>query len=111
MDPELVKKYEEDKVGLTSINYLSLDVMKAAGIKYPGYYQVIDSIRSEVPQINTAGYYSVSQKKFFQIDDIPDPKDQKAIQLYRYIQYNMAIDKKDGEFRKTISTVVKKNDQ
>ena len=111
MDPELVKKYEEDKVGLTSINYLSLDVMKAAGIKYPGYYQVIDSIRSEVPQINTAGYYSVSQKKFFQIDDIPDPKDQKVIQLYRYIQYNMAIDKKDGEFRKTISTVVKKNDQ
>ena len=109
MDPELVQKYKDDKVGVTSINYLALDVMKAAGIKYPGYFQVIDSIRSEVPQINTAGYYSMSQKKFFQVEDVKDPKDQKAIKLYRYIQYNTTIDKKDNEFRRSVYTVVKKN--
>ena len=109
MDPELVKKYENDDVGITSVNYLALDVMKAAGIKYPGYFKVIDSIRSEVPQINTAGYYSVSQKKFFQIDEVNDPKDQKAINLYRYLQYNAAIDKKEGNFRKSVYTVVKQN--
>ena len=109
MDPELVAKYENDEVGITSVNYLALDVMKAAGIKYPGYYQVIDNIRSEIPQINTAGYYSVSQKKFFQVEDVKDPKDQKAIKLYRYIQYNSAIDKKDNEFRKSVYSVVNKN--
>ena len=109
MDPELVAKYEKDDVGVTSVNYLALDVMKAAGIKYPGYFKVIDSIRSEVPQINTAGYYSVSQKKFFQIDEVNDPKDQKAIKLYRYLQYNAAIDKKEGNFRKSVYTVVKQN--
>ena len=109
MDPELVKKYENDDVGITSVNYLALDVMKAAGIKYPGYFKVIDSIRSEVPQINTAGYYSVSRKKFFQIDEVNDPKDQKAIKLYRYLQYNAAIDKKEGNFRKSVYTVVKQN--
>ena len=103
------KVYDDDKVGVTSINYLALDVMKAAGIKYPGYFQVIDSIRSEVPQINTAGYYSMSQKKFFQVEDVKDPKDQKAIKLYRYIQYNTTIDKKDNEFRRSVYTVVKKN--
>ena len=109
MDPELVAKYENDKVGVTSVNYLALDVMKAAGIKYPGYFQVIDSIRSEVPQINTSGYYSVSQKKFLPVDDVSDPKDQKAIKLYRYIQYNTAIDKKDNEFRRKVYSVVKSN--
>jgi phosphoglycerol transferase MdoB-like AlkP superfamily enzyme len=109
MDPELVAKYENDEVGITSVNYLALDVMKAAGIKYPGYFQVIDSIRSEVPQINTSGYYSVSQKKFLPVDDVSDPKDQKAIKLYRYIQYNTAIDKKDNEFRRKVYSVVKSN--
>ena len=81
----------------------------AAGIKYPGYFQVIDSIRSEVPQINTSGYYSVSQKKFLPVDDVSDPKDKKAIKLYRYIQYNTAIDKKDNEFRRSVYSVVKSN--
>ncbi len=109
MDPELVQKYQEDQVGVTSINYLALDVMKAAGVKYPGYYQLIDNIRSEVPQINTAGYYSMSQKKFFTVDEVNDPKDKKAITLMRYIQYNTAIDKKEGDFRKKVYTVVKKN--
>ena len=111
MNPELVAKYKEDTVGVTSVNYLALDVMKAAGIKYPGYFQVIDSIRSEIPQINAAGYYSVSKKKFFPIEEVDDPKDQKAIKLYRYIQYNMAIDKKDSEFRTTVNSVVKKSEQ
>lgn len=111
MNPELVAKYKEDTVGVTSVNYLALDVMKAAGIKYPGYFQVIDSIRSEIPQINAAGYYSVSKKKFFPIEEVDDPKDQKAIKLYRYIQYNMAVDKKDSEFRTTVNSVVKKNEQ
>lgn len=109
MNPELVKKYENDEVGVTSVNYLALDVMKAAGIKYPGYFQLIDSIRTEVPQINTAGYYSNSQKKFFQVEEVNDPKDQKAIKLYRYLQYNTTIDKKEGEFRKAVYTVVKNN--
>lgn len=111
MNPELVAKYKADKVGVTSVNYLALDVMKAAGIKYPGYFQVIDSIRTEIPQINPAGYYSASQKKFFQIEDVTDPKDQKAIQLYRYLQYNMTIDKKDSEFRKAVNAVVKQNEK
>lgn len=111
MDPELVKKYENDEVGITSVNYLALDVMKAAGIKYPGYFQLIDSIRSEVPQINTAGYYSVSQKKFFTVEEVNDPKDKKAIQLYRYVQYNTAIDKKDCDFRNKVYSVVKKDAQ
>lgn len=111
MNPELVEKYTNDKVGVTSVNYLALDVMKAAGIKYPGYFQVIDSLRTEIPQINSAGYYSASQKKFFTVEEVNDPKDQKAIQLYRYIQYNVTIDKKDSEFRKAANAVVKKDGQ
>ena len=110
MDSELVEKYSNDDLGVTSVNYLALDLMKAAGIKAPGYFQVIDGIRSEIPQINAAGYYSASQKKFFAVEEVNDPKDQKAIQLYRYIQYNVAVDKKDSEFRRAAGAVVKKND-
>lgn len=108
MDPELVQKYKDDTVGVTSVNYLALDVMKAAGIKYPGYFQLIDTFRSEVPQINPAGYYSVAQKKFFPIDTVDDSKDKKTITLYRYLQYNTTIDKKESNFRKTVYTVVNK---
>ena len=111
MNPELVAKYSDDTVGVSSVNYLALDVMKAAGIKAPGYFQVIDSIRKDIPQINPAGYYSASQKKFFEIEDVNDPNAQKAIQLYRYIQYNVVIDKKDSEFRKAANAVVKTNGQ
>ena len=44
----------EDRI--TSLNYLSLDVMEAAGIAPSSYYSYIAGIREEVPVINISGY-------------------------------------------------------
>ena len=51
--------YETDYVQspvVTSINYLSLDLIDAAGLPMSDYYRYIAGIRAEIPSINTVGF-------------------------------------------------------
>ncbi|MBO4635792.1 MAG: LTA synthase family protein [Clostridiales bacterium] len=42
---------------LTSLNYLSLDLLEAADLPLSEYYRYLESIRSEVPALNSSGFY------------------------------------------------------
>ena len=44
---------------ITSINYLGIDTLNAAGIPLPPYFEYISSIREDIPCINSAGYVSL----------------------------------------------------
>ncbi|MCR4670130.1 MAG: LTA synthase family protein [Saccharofermentans sp.] len=106
MDPELLAAHEEwDDV--TSLNYLSLDVMRAANVKMPAYYQVIDKIRADVPCINAIGYYSKNDGKYHYLNDI-NPAESKVLTFYHEIQYNLLFDKKDSAFKTSAKDTINK---
>lgn len=44
---------------VTSINYLGIDTLNAAGIPLPPYFEYISGIREDIPCINSAGYVSL----------------------------------------------------
>jgi phosphoglycerol transferase MdoB-like AlkP superfamily enzyme len=106
MDPELKAQYENDPVGITSINYLSIDTLKAAGVDLPGYYQLLEKMREKLPCINSAGYYSNSLGAFGIYGDPTDADTQKILDLFHYIQYNLMFDKESGEFKNSLMNVV-----
>ena len=106
MDPEIKAQYENDTVGITSINYLAIDTLKAAGIELPGYFQLLEKMREELPCINSAGYYSNSLGSFGVYGDPTDAETQKVLDLFQYIQYNLMFDKDSGEFKNSLMTVV-----
>ena len=45
--------------GITSINYLAIDTLNAAGIPLSPYYEYLSNIREDIPCINSAGYVSL----------------------------------------------------
>ncbi|MBO4460282.1 MAG: LTA synthase family protein [Clostridiales bacterium] len=98
MDPSLMEGHETGEE-VTSLNYLSLDVMRAAGIKMPAYYQVIDSIKKDLPSINANGYYSKNAKKYAYINDVADQGDNRILDFYHDIQYSLLFDKKDSKIK------------
>ncbi|MCR4688302.1 MAG: LTA synthase family protein [Saccharofermentans sp.] len=106
LNDELEQQYAEDPVGISSINYLSLDVLKAAGVELPAYYQVLSMIRDEVPSINSVGYYSNARSQFAYLADITTDEDRNMLTLYRYIQYNLVFDDSRSEFENSLMTVV-----
>ena len=44
---------------ITSINYLAIDTLDAAGIPLSPYYEFLSNIREDIPCINSAGYVSL----------------------------------------------------
>ena len=106
MNDELEQQYAEDPVGISSINYLALDVLKAAGVEYPAYYQVLSQIRAEVPSINSVGYYSNERGQFTYLADVTTDADRNILTLYRYIQYNLVFDNARSDFENSLLEVV-----
>lgn len=81
----------EPRSSVTSINYLALDVLKAAGFKLNNYYSVIDGIRKEIPSINSVGTI-LSDGSVQRIGDGLPEGPTKAKKLYAYLEYNMLFD-------------------
>lgn len=69
----------------TSINYLALDVLDAAGIHTNGYFDYVRSIRDEIPVINAAGYMTNGQWH-----EISEPSD--ALNRYLDLRYYALFD-------------------
>ena len=81
---------------LTSLNYLSLDILKAAGLKYNNYYDLISGVRSEIPLINSAGYALRDGSCHDISEDIPAGAAGDKMRLYSYIEYNILHDGNDS---------------
>ena len=76
---------------VTSLNYLALDVLEAAGFKFNNYYSVIDGIRKGLPSINSTGMILGDGTVVRNGDGLPQGAD-KARKLYAYLEYNMLFD-------------------
>ena len=77
--------YETDYVQspvVTSINYLSLDLIDAAGLPMSDYYRYIEGIRAEIPSINTVGF---AMDGYWH--PIADADEVLILDAYRSLQY------------------------
>ena len=78
--------YETDYVQspeLTSINYLSLDLLDAADLPMTDYYRYIARIRAEIPSINTVGFMMDGYwHPMVDADDVLILDDYRSLQYY-----------------------------
>ncbi|SCW26368.1 Phosphoglycerol transferase MdoB [Ruminococcaceae bacterium YRB3002] len=105
MDQDFIDSQAEG-IGYTSLNYIALDVLKAAHIDYPAYYQMVDSTRGEVPCINATGYYSNALDKFLYIDKVEDPSDEETLSAIRKLQYAYMFDNDNGAFETALHNTI-----
>lgn len=82
---------EEQFIKLTSINYLSLYLMEAAGLPLSAYQQFLCDIQNTIPAINSFGYYSLSNQRFMQLDEA-EGDEKRSILKYQQLQYNAMFD-------------------
>lgn len=87
MDDELQGELSRN-ASVSSLNYLSLDVLRAAGFEFNSYYRLLDGLRNDVPSINSAGFITSDGSVHAPEDKVDIP----SLTLYRYIQYNILFD-------------------
>jgi len=105
MDEELYNS-QFDSMGYTSFNYLMLDVLKAANIEYPAYYQLLDRTRSEIPCISAIGFYSPSAQKFQYNEGATDPAEIDSLNSIHMLQYALMFDDDNGQFEQELHRVI-----
>lgn len=87
-------------VASTSINYLGLDVLSAAGIPYTDYYALLNQSRQALPVINSMAYYDANDNMWHENDELRRAiglvsddgvaeTDEEIIEAYRAMQYMM----------------------
>lgn len=88
----------------TSLNYLSVDLLKTAGITLSPFYEFLDKCKSVLPAVNLFGFYSVSSDAFVSYSEAT-PVERDWLEEYSILQYNNLIDSKnrDENFRPEIS--------
>ena len=91
MDPELINELDHTE-DYTSINYLSLDLMRAAGITPDSYFDLLYRIEDEVPAINVAGYRLNGENVYHPLDEITD---NHMLSVYEYLTYDEVFDNGD----------------
>lgn len=84
---------EEEKVEITSLDFLSTMALERAGIELPAYNQFLSDMMEVVPAINARGYYSQSAGGFLHIEDATG-EEAEWIRDYEILQYNNMFDKK-----------------
>lgn len=84
----------EAEYSCSSINYLSLHVLEAAGIALPPYYQFLRRMEAVIPSISTSGFYSQENQKFLPLDEASG-LEADAINAYQILQYNNIFDQKN----------------
>ncbi|MBQ1894841.1 MAG: LTA synthase family protein [Clostridiales bacterium] len=83
---------QEIRGDVTSLNYLAIDVLNAAGIDLPPYFEYIAEIRQTVPAINASGFYSPSTGAFQPLGNDLYTAEYDTLLRYRYLQYNVVFD-------------------
>lgn len=84
---------EEEYVERTSLNYLSVMTMKAAGLPLSPYQQFLSDLQEEIPAINQLGYYSIADQCYKEFKDA-EGDEAEALEEYAVLQYNDLHDRK-----------------
>lgn len=86
------KGVEAEKIDDISLNYLSNEVMEAAGLPKSRYQQELDKIRCDIPIISSYGY-KTADGEWYSINDVAD-KYKDTLNEYETVQYYRMFDKK-----------------
>lgn len=84
---------DEKTVDCTSLNYLSVYLMEAAGLPLSPYQEFLRDTEKLIPAINSNGYYSLTDGCFLPISDAQG-EEKTALNLYAQLQYNCMFDSK-----------------
>lgn len=82
---------EEREIPCSSINYLPLYTLEAAGLPLPPYMQFLKDTEAVIPAINAYGYYSQEKQCFLPLEEASGVE-AEAIRAYKYLQYNNMFD-------------------
>lgn len=86
------KGVEAEKIDDISLNYLSNEVMEAAGLPKSRYQQELDKIRCDIPIISSYGY-KTADGEWYSINDVAD-KYKDTLNEYETVQYYRMFDEK-----------------
>ena len=84
----------EEKVDITSLNFLSTLMLERAGIQLPEYNTFLAEMMETVPAINSRGYYSKQKGCYLHIDEA-EGEEAEWINRYHMLQYNSMFDRKN----------------
>ncbi|MBQ8383262.1 MAG: sulfatase-like hydrolase/transferase [Clostridia bacterium] len=82
--------FEAELGDLTSINYLSSHMLDIAGIEKTRFMELLDAIESEIPAINSFGWWDAELN--FHSFAAEDSDMVQELRLYKYLQYNRLFD-------------------
>lgn len=86
---------EEKDLGLTSLNYLSVHLLDAAGLERTPFHQYLAELEQTIPAMNMLGYYSKEQGGFAPFSDAKGAE-AEAIRTYKKVQYNALFDRSES---------------
>ena len=86
------KGVNAEKIDDISLNYLSNEVMEAAGLPKSRYQQELDKIRCDIPIISSYGY-KTADGEWYSINDVAD-KYKDTLNEYETVQYYRMFDEK-----------------
>ena len=89
----------EETAVQTSLNYLGVRLLQAAGVQLPPYYQFLEEMQAQIPAINVFGCVSQESGGFIPLDAAAD-RESLWLNRYAILQYNALFDKKNrsGQF-------------
>ena len=83
---------EQNGKTVRSLNYLSLDVLQAAGLQMTDFHRFLQDLEKHIPSISVNGYYD-AQGKLGQVD-YADPETAQWLKEYEIVQYYYLFDKR-----------------
>lgn len=83
----------EETVPCTSLNYLPVYLLQAAGLPLPPYQKVLAKAMETIPAVNANVYYSLSAGTFLPIADA-EGREAEVLETLYTLQYNAVFDKK-----------------
>ncbi|HPG64515.1 MAG TPA: LTA synthase family protein [Saccharofermentans sp.] len=90
--PQEMQEYSYENYGFSSLNYLALDLLKAAGIEYNSYYKYFDSMRTYIPCINQNFYVSAGDGNMYPVNYGIDEDVIGVLNVFHYLQYDILQD-------------------
>lgn len=83
---------EQNGKMVRSLNYLSLDVLQAAGLQMTDFHRFLQDLEKHIPSVSVNGYYD-AQGKLGQVD-YADPETAQWLKEYEIVQYYYLFDKR-----------------
>lgn len=85
---------ESGNVERTSLNFLSVMLLKRAGISLSPYQRFLSDLMKETPAMNARAYYSNDRRKYVHYGE-GSREEEAWVDRYRILQYNGLFDEKE----------------